>query len=220
MEYKNPWESLTVRTYYQAVSYASVLQSRTEREDAVLPEDITLTLVGNHYPRKLFRFLKKFYGARVEQAFPGIYYVEGAVFPTQVIIQKELPGEENVWLSRLRQDLEMEADVPALARAYHGKEENPLYSEAMDLIVTANWELYKESEKMCNALNELFAEKMERERAKGEGWPRAKNEGWRRENGKAVRKAAACPCWRFWKSWGRSRPRCGRRLCRSRIPKC
>ena len=39
MEYKNPWESLTVRTYYQAVSYASVLQSRTEREDAVLPED-------------------------------------------------------------------------------------------------------------------------------------------------------------------------------------
>ena len=66
VEYKNPWESLTVRTYYQAVSYASVLQSRTEREDAVLPEDITLTLVGNHYPRKLFRFLKKFYGARVE----------------------------------------------------------------------------------------------------------------------------------------------------------
>ena len=101
------------------------------------------------------------------------------MFPTQVIIQKELPGEENVWLSRLRQDLEMEADVPALARAYHGKEENPLYSEAMDLIVTANWELYKESEKMCNALNELFAEKMERERAKGltEGERKGRAEG-------------------------------------------
>ena len=101
------------------------------------------------------------------------------MFPTQVIIQKELPGEENVWLSRLRQDLEMEADVPALARAYHGKEENPLYSEAMDLIVTANWELYKESEKMCNALNELFAEKMERERVKGltEGERKGRVEG-------------------------------------------
>ena len=104
------------------------------------------------------------------------------MFPTQVIIQKELPGEENVWLSRLRQDLEMEADVPALARAYHGKEENPLYSEAMDLIVTANWELYKESEKMCNALNELFAEKMERERVKGltEGEKRGLAEGERK----------------------------------------
>ena len=116
---------------------------------------------------KLFRFLKEFYGARIEKAFPGIYYVDRAVFPTQVIIQRELSGDENIWLSRLRQDLEMEADVPALARAYLGKEENPLYSEAMDLIVNANWELYKESEKMCNALNELFADKMEREREKG-----------------------------------------------------
>ena len=66
--------------------------------------------------------------------------------------------------------------------AYRGKEENPLYSEAMDLIVTANWELYKESEKMCNALNELFAEKMERERAKGlaEGERRGLTEGERK----------------------------------------
>ena len=63
--------------------------------------------------------------------------------------------------------------------AYRGKEENPLYSEAMDLIVTANWELYKESEKMCNALNELFAEKMERERVKGltEGERKGRVEG-------------------------------------------
>ena len=167
VEYKNPQESLTVRTFYQAVGYASILQSHTEQEDAIPPEEITLTLVGNHYPRKLFHFLEKFYGAQIEAAFQGIYYVKGAVFPAQIIIQKELPREENIWLSRLRQDLEMEADVPALARAYLGKEENPLYSEAMDLIVNANWELYKESEKMCNALNELFADKMEREREKG-----------------------------------------------------
>ena len=167
MVYKNSQESLTVRTFYQAVGYASILQSHTEQEDAIPPEEITLTLVGNHYPRKLFHFLEKFYGAQIEAAFQGIYYVKGAVFPAQIIIQKELPREENIWLSRLRQDLEMEADVPALARAYLGKEENPLYSEAMDLIVNANWELYKESEKMCNALNELFADKMEREREKG-----------------------------------------------------
>ena len=167
VEYKNPQESLTVRTFYQAVGYASILQSHTEQEDAIPPEEITLTLVGNHYPRKLFHFLEKFYGAQIEAAFQGIYYVKGAVFPAQIIIQKELPREENIWLSRLRQDLEMEADVPALARAYLGKEENPLYSEAMDLIVNANWELYKESEKMCNALKELFADKMEREREKG-----------------------------------------------------
>ena len=179
VEYKNPWESLTVRTYYQAVSYAAVFQSHTDRENAVLPEEITLTLVGNHYPRKLFRFLEDFYNARIEQSFSGIYYVEGAVFPTQVIVQKELPAEENVWLSRLRQDLKMEIDVAALAQAYRGKEENSLYSEAMDLIVNANWELYKESEEMCNALNELFADKMERARESGlaEGEKKGRAEG-------------------------------------------
>ena len=103
----------------------------------------------------------------------------GAVFPTQVIVQKELPAEENVWLSRLRQDLKMEIDVAALAQAYRGKEENPLYSEAMDLIVNANWELYKESEEMCNALNELFADKMERARESGlaEGRTEGRAEG-------------------------------------------
>ena len=124
VEYKNPWESLTVRTYYQAVSYAAVFQSHTDRENAVLPEEITLTLVGNHYPRKLFRFLEDFYNARIEQSFSGIYYVEGAVFPTQVIVQKE-------------------------------------------------------SEKMCNALNELFADKMERARESGlaEGEKKGRAEG-------------------------------------------
>ena len=96
-----------------------------------------------------------------------------------MIVQKELPAEENVWLSRLRQDLKMEIDVAALAQAYRGKEENPLYSEAMDLIVNANWELYKESEKMCNALNELFADKMERARESGlaEGRTEGRAEG-------------------------------------------
>ena len=124
VEYKNPWESIAVRTYYQAVSYAAVFQSHTDRENAVLPEEITLTLVGNHYPRKLFRFLEDFYNARIEQSFSGIYYVEGAVFPTQVIVQKE-------------------------------------------------------SEKMCNALNELFADKMERARESGlaEGEKKGRAEG-------------------------------------------
>ena len=77
--------------------------------------------------------------------------------------------------------------------AYRGKEENPLYSEAMDLIVTANWELYKESEKMCNALNELFAEKMERERAKGlaEGERRGLDEGEKRGLAEGERKGRA-----------------------------
>ena len=60
-----------------------------------------------------------------------------------------------------------------------GKENNPLYSAAMDLIVRANWNVYKEENQMCDALKELFDElygekiekqiQLEKDNAKAEG---------------------------------------------------
>ena len=68
-----------------------------------------------------------------------------------------------------------------MARAYKGKDGNPLYSAVMDLIVRANWKIYEEGETVCDALNELFADKLEAKRAEGErkGWIEGKNEGRR-----------------------------------------
>ena len=76
-------------------------------------------------------------------------------------------------------NLQMREDVEALARAYKGKDGNPLYSAVMDLIVRANWKIYEEGETGCDALNELFADKLEAKRAEGErkGWMEGKNEG-------------------------------------------
>ncbi|WP_330655959.1 hypothetical protein [Diplocloster modestus] len=68
--------------------------------------------------------------------------------------------EENVWLGRLRNDLELKADIEPLAKAYKGMEKNPLYAAAMDLIVRANWKKYQEGRKMCEALRELFADEL------------------------------------------------------------
>ena len=75
-------------------------------------------------------------------------------------------------------NLQMREDVEALARAYKGKDGNPLYSAVMDLIVRANWKIYEEGETVCDALNELFADKLEAKRAEGErkGWIEGKNE--------------------------------------------
>ncbi len=183
VEYKGPGESLSVRTYYQAAGYASILQARTDRENAVPPDEITLTLVGNRYPRKLFTFLKEFYGARIHCPYPGIYYVEGAAFPLQIVIQRELPGEENVWLSRLRRGLKIQGDVDVLARAYRGREQEPLYSAAMDLIIRANWKIYKEGKNVCDALNELFADKIQ------DSWNRGLQKG--EQEGEAKGRALA-----------------------------
>ena len=179
LEYKSPEKSHTVNSFFKVVSYAGLLQSNTQREQEIPPEEITITLIGDRYPRRLLAYLKRRHRIGIEQAYPGIYYVEGLLFPMQVVVQRELDKGENVWLSRLRQNLQMREDVEALARAYKGKDGNPLYSAVMDLIVRANWKIYEEGETVCDALNELFADKLEAKRAEGErkGWMEGKNEG-------------------------------------------
>ena len=148
-------------------SYAGLLQSSTRREREIPPEEITITLVGNHYPGKLIAFLKMQYKAQVENPYPGVFYIEGLLFPVQVLVQRELDQGENLWLNCLRQDLDGVKDVEALARAYKGKDKDPLYSSAMDLIVRANRKVYEEGTRMCDALNELFADKLECQRNEG-----------------------------------------------------
>ena len=167
IEYKGPKDSHTVNSFFKVNSYAGLLQSGTRREREIPPEEITITLVGNHYPRKLIAFLKTRYGVRVENPYPGIFYIEGLLFPIQVLVQRKLEQGENLWLNCLRQDLDGTKDVEALARAYKGKDKDPLYSAAMDLIVRANRKVYEEGMRMCDALNELFADKLERQRMEG-----------------------------------------------------
>ena len=171
IEYKGPGDSHSINSFFKVNGYACLLQSRTRREREIPPEEITITSAGNHYPRTLIAFLKKQYQVRITKPYPGIYYIEGLLFPVQILVQKELDQQENLWLGRLRQDLSREKDVEVLARAYKGKEKDPLYSAAMDLIVRANWKVYEEGERMCDALNELFAEKLQNklEEGKAEG---------------------------------------------------
>ena len=167
IEYKGPKDSHTVNRFFKVNSYAGLLQSSTRREREIPPEEITITLVGNHYPGKLIAFLKMQYKAQVENPYPGVFYIEGLLFPVQVLVQRELDQGENLWLNCLRQDLDGVKDVEALARAYKGKDKDPLYSSAMDLIVRANRKVYEEGTRMCDALNELFADKLECQRNEG-----------------------------------------------------
>ena len=110
LEYKSPEKSHTVNSFFKVVSYAGLLQSNTQREQEIPPEEITITLIGDRYPRRLLAYLKKRHRVGIEQAYPGIYYVEGLLFPMQVIVQRELDKGENVWLSRLRQNLRNSLD--------------------------------------------------------------------------------------------------------------
>lgn len=105
--------------------------------------------------------LEKAYGVHMEEEAPGIYYIKGLLFPLQILVIRELSKEDNIWLSRLRSGLKPDEDIEVLMKEYKGKEQNPLYETAMDLILRANWETCQEVEKMCDALRELFADELE-----------------------------------------------------------
>ncbi|MBT9776372.1 3-isopropylmalate dehydrogenase [Clostridium sp. MCC353] len=161
VEYKSPSDYLSVNDFYKVMGYACLYQSDTEKVMEIRPEDLTVTLISSHYPREMIRYLGGQYGITVTSAYPGIYYVEGLLFPIQILVTKNLSKEEHVWLSRLRCDLEIKKDIEPLARAYEGKQKNPLYAAVMDLIIRANRKQYEEGKKMCEALRELFADELE-----------------------------------------------------------
>ena len=156
-----PEDYFSINDYYRVTGYACIYQSNTEKEREIPPEELTISLAVSHYPRKLAAFLKDLYHADISQKYPGIYYVTGLMFPMQILILPRLSRKEFTWLSRLRTNLSLQEDIEPLAKAYAGKEKNPLYEAAMDFIVRANWKKYKEGRDMCNALEELFADKLE-----------------------------------------------------------
>lgn len=181
VEYKGPSDYLSVNDFYKATAYACLYQSDTRRVMEIRPEDITITMVSSRYPAKLIRHLEERYQARVSRRFPGIYYVEGTMFPLQIVRNTELSGEENIWLNRLKTGLDQKRDIEVLARAYRGKEKDPAYAAVMELIVRANRKEYEEAKEMCEALRELFADEIaERER---QGAIRGRAEG--KEEGRA-----------------------------------
>ena len=168
IEYKNPEDYFSVNDFYQLLAYGGSFQSNTGKIQEILPNEITLTIVCDRYPRKLVEHLRKRFGVIPEKKFQGIYYIEqGLVFPLQIVINKELNPEEYVWLSRLRSNLKPESDIDMLSKAYRGKEKDPLYETAMDLIMRANENQCEEAKNMCEALRELFADELEEARNEG-----------------------------------------------------
>ena len=161
VEYKGIKDYISINDFYKSIGYACLLQSNTERVQEILPSQVTVTLAGEHYPRSLHVFLEKAYGVHMEEEAPGIYYIKGLLFPLQILVIRELSKEDNIWLSRLRSGLKPDEDIEVLLKEYKGKEQNPLYETAMELILRANWETCQEVEKMCDALRELFADELE-----------------------------------------------------------
>lgn len=165
IEYKSPDDNLSIRDFYKVYAYACLYQA--EEKKKIVPEELTITFVCNHYPRKLLKHITRKRGIRIERMEAGIYYLLGDFFPMQLIITKKLTKDKNFWLQSLRKDLKPGGEIQDLIEQYEPNRHEAWYQAVMNVVMRANWEAAEEERKMCEALRELFAEEIAEGEAKG-----------------------------------------------------
>jgi hypothetical protein len=102
VEYKSPEDYLSIGDFQKVNAYTLLYCA----QNGVKGTDISLSFVTETYPRKLFSYLKQEHGIEAREQHPGIYYLEGAFFPTQVIETKRLEETGGgIWLKDLRRGL-------------------------------------------------------------------------------------------------------------------
>ena len=183
-EYKSPTDTLGIDAFYKTLGYACLFKAFGKKENMIPADQITMTLIQNSYPRKLFQILKTT-GKVLEKRYPGIYYVSGNIpFPTQIIVSRELDPETHSAL-RILSDRAKEEDIRRFLEMSDeliqtGEVDNA--DAVLQASVSANENLYKkikEDAKMSEALRELMKEELESQRNEGreEGREEGRKEG-------------------------------------------
>ena len=101
MEYKSPGDSLDIDVYYKTMAYAALYKSNGDTVNAIKADDITISLVWDAKPLKLFQHFRA-QGCSITEPYSGIYYIEGSIpFPAQVLVTQELDPTAHAWLCAL-----------------------------------------------------------------------------------------------------------------------
>ena len=195
LEYKSPDDYLSVDDFYKVYGYACFYKSDVHEVNAIKADDISITFVCYRYPGKLITHLTEERHWNVSETDEGIYYIDGDIFPMQIILTSRLSKETNFWLRNLTDDLRDNETAKELISEYEKHKDSGLYKSVMDIIVRANQNKFQEVKHMCDALRELmepeFTEMKEQAMAEGhaEGLAEGRAEGLAegREEGKDVK---------------------------------
>ncbi len=146
VEYKSPTDYISIDTFYKIYGYACFYKSDTGTTDEIPISEVTITLFGLGYPRKLIKHLREVRGYQVEKQEDG----------------SQLSPKENLWLRGLTNKLESQEMLEDLVKDYRKHSENTWYQSAMNIIARANEEKFMEDDSMvCDALMEIMGDKLE-----------------------------------------------------------
>lgn len=160
-EYKSPKQRLDIDSFYKSEAYAGLYKAYGETVDERKADDITVSIVRDRKPEKLFRYFAE-HEIRVENPYSGIYYVMDKVpFLTQVIITGELSGKQHTWLKALTDKME-EADMRQLltdTSRLKGKLDKEFADSVLEVCLRANGQIIeklKGEDTMSEALLEIM----------------------------------------------------------------
>ena len=161
LEYKSPQDHLDIDTFYKVGAYASLYKSYGETVDSIKADDITVSLVRDAKPVELFRYFEK-HQYTITTPYRGVYYIEGMVlFPTQIIVTKELERDTHIWLKALSDRIEKRDMEELLNRISRLTEQGDreLADSVLEVSAQVNREVLEElkgDDNVSEALLEIF----------------------------------------------------------------
>lgn len=161
IEYKSPADQLNVDTFYKAGAYASLYKAYGNTVDEPKADEITISLIRKSKPVKLFQYFedKKI---TIKNPYKGIYYImDEVLFPTQIIVTKEMDPKEHIWLTALSDGMNKHQLKELLEKieSFDTKLDRELADAVLGVAIKANWQIAQELRgdgNMCQALLELM----------------------------------------------------------------
>ena len=161
IEYKSPRDELNINTFYKVQGYACIYKAAGTASADINEDDITTTIIREAKPEKLFQYLSQ-KAFEISCFHKGLYRIHiGSLFPVQIIVTKELEGDEHVWLKSLSEKLQKE-DVKLLLKRVSGltgEFDQEMADSVLKVSIDANKQLIREmmeDESMYESLMELM----------------------------------------------------------------
>jgi hypothetical protein len=184
LEYKAPGDTLSTADFFKTIAYACLYKAQEDKTGSIPVDSITVTLIREAYPAKLMSELSQL-ESRIQQAFPGIYYVTGnTLFDVQIVVTRQLSPEKHSALRVLSLNAERSDVIRFLkeASSYTNPGDRNNADAVLQVSVSANTALFKmirEDQSMCEALRNLMADEFRatEENGRKEGRKEGREEG-------------------------------------------
>ena len=100
-EIKGVKSGITIPVFYKTLAYAGLYarEHSASGESPTQIRDLSANLLSRSYPRKLIHFLEKDCCLTIEKKSPGVYYVDHLGFPVYIIVTRQLPPKDFLYLS-------------------------------------------------------------------------------------------------------------------------